>query len=120
MKNAEKIRERDAEAKRTQRKADPEGNRKRMEAYCARQEKLKEEIAGRPRANQCDICGSDGKTVFDHDHANGKFRGWICDRCNKVLGLVKDSPALLQEMAGYLEVLDGEAEGKTEKRASGI
>lgn len=66
---------------------------------------------GRPRPQCCELCGEHANgpfghkfvgIVFDHDHATGVPRGWLCDRCNKVLGLVKDSPALLARMIVYL------------------
>src|SRR3990167_4225882 len=44
--------------------------------------KTKEYIAGRKRPEQCEICGALGIICFDHDHITGKFRGWICSRCN--------------------------------------
>jgi hypothetical protein len=40
--------------------------------------------------------------VWDHCHKTGVFRGWICHRCNKVLGLIKDAPELLLLMHSYL------------------
>ena len=40
---------------------------------------------------------------FDHCHRTGKFRGWICAKCNSALGLTGDSPSLLRELANYLE-----------------
>src|SRR5258706_2383981 len=64
-------------------------------------------IAGRPRPDVCDICKQNNRWIcFDHCHASGRFRGWICDRCNKVLGLVEDDPALLRALAEYLERSD--------------
>lgn len=39
----------------------------------------------------------------DHDHKTGKFRGVLCQRCNHVLGRVKDSTVLLKKMISYLE-----------------
>lgn len=39
----------------------------------------------------------------DHCHATGRVRGLLCWSCNSTLGRVKDSPALLREMALYLE-----------------
>lgn len=39
----------------------------------------------------------------DHDHETGAVRGLLCNRCNKVLGIMKDSPTLLRACAAYLE-----------------
>lgn len=65
-------------------------------------------LAGRPKPDACEVCAEPGRRiVFDHCHANGQFRGWICDRCNKTLGMVKDSPRLLIMLAEYLT--NGEA-----------
>ncbi len=65
-------------------------------------------LAGRPRPNICEICSRTPKAsrpfiMFDHCHKTGKFRGWICDSCNKALGHVEDSPEILQKMIIYLE-----------------
>ena len=73
-------------------------------------EKL-EKLAGRKRSEQCELCGAFadgygkrfyGRICFDHDHKTGKFRGWICVRCNTVLGHVKDNSELLLTMVEYL------------------
>lgn len=61
------------------------------------------ELAGRPRPDTCELCGSDGRICFDHCHKSEKFRGWICHRCNSVLGLVRDDAKLLRDLADYLE-----------------
>ena len=61
-----------------------------------------EKKAGKKKTEQCEICGSVGKICFDHDHDTGLFRGWICVRCNLVLGLVKDNKELLDQMIKYL------------------
>lgn len=39
---------------------------------------------------------------FDHDHATGQFRGWLCMSCNTALGKFRDDPALLQRAIEYL------------------
>lgn len=60
-------------------------------------------IAGRPRPDICDLCGQPSpKICFDHSHEHGHFRGWLCSRCNLILGLVKDDPILLEMLAAYL------------------
>jgi hypothetical protein len=82
-------------------------------AYAERQRAKQEDLMGRPRPTTCELCGqppngrgSKAKSAhicFDHDHATGRPRGWLCDRCNKVLGMVKDNPELLRILAAYLE-----------------
>ena len=60
-------------------------------------------IAKRKKPEQCELCGSLGRICFDHDHNTGKFRGWICHRCNVVLGLTKDNSELLLAIVEYLK-----------------
>ena len=82
-------------------------NREEKKIYNQRQwiKKIEmfEKIAGRKRPERCEICGSKRTIVFDHDHETGKFRGWICDRCNKILGLAKDDINLLNFLISYLK-----------------
>jgi hypothetical protein len=69
-------------------------------------------------AEGCRICGSHERLCIDHDHkcctnrtdkgtkttTCGKCtRGILCDRCNKVLGLVRDDSLTLQRMIDYLD-----------------
>jgi hypothetical protein len=69
----------------------------------ARRTKI-EAKAKTPPSEACDICGErEPRLAFDHCHATGKFRGWLCGRCNLTLGKVKDNTALLRKMIGYLE-----------------
>ena len=65
--------------------------------------RYREKMAGRKKPDQCEICGSIGNMCFDHDHGSGKFRGWICKRCNTVLGFVKDNSELLSALIKYLK-----------------
>jgi len=67
-----------------------------------RKEKKLAEIAGRPRPTNCELCGSDKRIMFDHDHSTGKFRGWLCHNCNSALGHSRDNPELLYKMIAYL------------------
>jgi hypothetical protein len=116
--NSELIKERDKLAQRKSRSQNPEAQKIRAENYRLRQEAKKIEIAGRPRASICEICLLSGKTVFDHCHSTGFFRGWICDRCNKMLGLVKDSSFLLNKMIQYLENFNVKIDNKETKLTS--
>ena len=63
----------------------------------------KEAIAGRKKPELCESCGGRrGRICFDHDHKTGKFRGWICDRCNMCLGFARDNPDILILLANYV------------------
>lgn len=73
-------------------------NRKNLASIERRYEKL----AGRPRASQCESCGDETKTVFDHNHDTGEFRGWLCSPCNKALGFLRDNPAYIRALEGYV------------------
>lgn len=60
--------------------------------------------ANRPQPDCCEICGkSDRRLVWDHCHQRGIFRGWICDRCNMLLGCAEDDPNYLRKLIAYLE-----------------
>lgn len=59
-------------------------------------------IAPRPKPNFCEVCGLGGRICYDHDHETGKFRGWICLKCNSALGLVGDNEKTLLSLVEYL------------------
>lgn len=61
----------------------------------------------------CEICNEDEKTIHqisgelkslavDHCHKTNKIRGLLCNRCNRVLGKIKDDIELLNKMKNYL------------------
>ena len=76
----------------------------RSKKFKQKQRDERERIAGRPQPDRCEICkGNDFRIVWDHCHEYGHFRGWICDRCNRVLGIVKDNRQILLNMARYLK-----------------
>ena len=62
-----------------------------------------EKKAGRKKPDNCELCGLTGRICFDHDHETGQFRGWICSKCNAVLGLAGDSANLLMKMVIYIK-----------------
>ena len=42
------------------------------------------------RTQRCSLCPeSSGRIVADHDHKTGKFRGPLCDDCNKLVGRIE-------------------------------
>lgn len=62
--------------------------------------------SNRPRASICECCYELPDTqgiVWDHNHKTGIFRGWLCNRCNRVLGMCKDSVDTFKNMIKYLE-----------------
>lgn len=97
------LRERDRLGKRRLRAVNPDAERARVVRFNEKRETQRAAEAGRPRASACEICSDPTRTVFDHCHASGRFRGWLCDRCNRTLGQVKDDPELLRKLAQYLE-----------------
>ncbi len=61
----------------------------------------------RSSARCCDICSRKIRLEVDHDHATGAVRGALCGRCNKAIGLFKDSPELIRRALAYLERKEG-------------
>ena len=66
----------------------------------------------RPEPSACELClgpptkaGGSKKPVLclDHDHETGLFRGWLCSRCNRGLGLLGDTLLKLKAAVKYLE-----------------
>lgn len=63
----------------------------------------------------CAICGREEmslgrggeikKLAKDHCHVTGEWRGLLCGKCNKALGLFGDDPATLQRAMNY--IIDG-------------
>jgi hypothetical protein len=55
----------------------------------------------------CAMCklppSANKRLSIDHCHSTGKVRGLLCSNCNFILGLAKDSPAVLKNGAYYLE-----------------
>lgn len=63
--------------------------------------------ARRDAAEGCAICGGlneNGKALhLDHCHQTGALRGFLCENCNRGLGMFKDNPDILRSAARYLE-----------------
>lgn len=61
-----------------------------------------------PKPSNCESCGSDAKDTkkgicFDHDHDTNKFRGWLCQRCNIALGMLKNDYDNIIKLAEYIK-----------------
>ena len=39
----------------------------------------------------------------DHDHATGRLRGLLCGSCNRGIGLLQDSPAIITAALDYIQ-----------------
>jgi hypothetical protein len=53
----------------------------------------------------CDKCGKthySRKVVFDHCHTNLTHRGWLCDSCNRALGMLGDDVIGVGSGAAYI------------------
>ncbi len=60
----------------------------------------------RPKPETCEICEkpASGKAMhYDHCHASNTFRGWLCQNCNRGLGMFFDSPDLLEKAKQYIK-----------------
>jgi hypothetical protein len=63
------------------------------------------------KATNCGICNislvlkgyKDSSVCVDHDHNTGKVRGFLCNHCNRALGLFKDNPINLENAIKYLQ-----------------
>ena len=57
----------------------------------------------------CKICGATQSDAYhkrlavDHDHKDGRIRGLLCARCNKILGFALDSTDILAKAIKYLK-----------------
>lgn len=61
----------------------------------------------RPVPLTCESCdgppNGNRTLVLDHDHETGAFRGWLCNRCNRGVGLIGDTLDAARKMVAYLE-----------------
>ena len=86
-------------------------NKKQRENYLTRTygiDAVERDAMLEKQGGVCATCGTDtpgGKYGWnvDHCHSSNKIRGILCHQCNITLGLVKDNPATLRNLANYLE-----------------
>ena len=55
-----------------------------------------------PVGTKCELCNTTKNIVFDHDHEKNVFRGWLCDPCNRSMGVLGDNASSLLETVAYL------------------
>jgi uncharacterized protein YbaR (Trm112 family) len=59
------------------------------------------ERMARAQLGACAVCGNDEKRlVVDHEHATGRKRELLCDRCNRDMRVV-DEPGVLERLLAY-------------------
>lgn len=77
---------------------------KKNRAKCSLEEFSKLFIEQKGRCKICNTHQDELKRriAIDHCHETGKIRGLLCDRCNRAIGLLKDSIELLNNAANYL------------------
>jgi hypothetical protein len=76
--------------------------------------RLAEKNASRKRPDACECCGrkpDKGKSLCcDHIHGTSNFRGWICQACNKSIGMAIDDPDIgFEKVIKYYKNYDKEA-----------
>jgi len=55
------------------------------------------------QGNKCAICGVAGqKLVVDHDHSTDEIRGLLCQKCNKGIAFLQDSPRIMLAAIRYI------------------
>ena len=62
----------------------------------------------------CAICKTEIELIdsaIDHNHNTGEFRGVLCKRCNRALGMFKDSPTILRNALEYLDTFGSYGDG---------
>lgn len=52
---------------------------------------------------RCAVCRRAEELLIDHCHDSGRRRELLCNDCNLALGHVRDDPAVLLALVGYLE-----------------
>lgn len=72
------------------------GKRKNRTAYL-------ESLAGRKKPKCCELCGRSGRICFDHDYKTGRFRGWLCVRCNSMAGRGDEKIEYLEKLIDYIK-----------------
>lgn len=90
--NPEKVRETKRRLYAANREKEKAARRRRYAANGHNQRKKVREAngcidaTGDTKHGPCEICGKACNLCYDHNHATGEFRGWLCSHCNLILG----------------------------------
>lgn len=55
-----------------------------------------------PPGTPCQLCSKTDSIVFDHSHTLCRFRGWLCNSCNRSMGVLGDEPEEVIKAVEYL------------------
>jgi len=56
-----------------------------------------------PAGTVCQLCSNDENIVFDHDHQKDVFRGWLCNGCNRSIGILGDTTERMENVVSYMK-----------------
>jgi len=59
-----------------------------------------------PEGTKCEICDKTTNIVFDHHHTKEEFRGWLCNGCNRSIGMLGEDIDKIVKVLNYLNKLD--------------
>jgi len=87
-----------------------------MAKRCARYGITPEQLVSRYETQKgcCAICKIKiplMDSAIDHNHNTGEFRGVLCKKCNRALGMFSDSPTVLRNAIEYLEAFGSYGDG---------
>ena len=54
-------------------------------------------------SDKCQVCGSRDSLCYDHDHNTMRFRGVLCNKCNRSIGQLGDTVESIQKVLFYLK-----------------
>ena len=55
-----------------------------------------------PPGTKCELCETTENIVFDHDHSTKTHRGWLCNPCNRSMGVLGDDVEGMIRVINYL------------------
>ena len=60
-----------------------------------------------PDGTACEICNRQSQNiVFDHHHEKNIFRGWLCNECNRSIGMLGENTESILKVLNYMNKID--------------